>query len=205
MIAIIDYQMGNIRSLMNALEFLGCEHCLTRNAEEIVIADKIMLPGVGAFDLAMDNLKKFDLLDVLNCAVLEKKIPILGICLGMQLLASSGQENTQTKGLDWIDGAVESISLLDPDVRVPHIGFNSVTIFDKEPNLFAGLEDGTDFYFIHSYHMICKDSSDITSQVEYGEVDVVSSVQKDNVFGTQFHPEKSQNNGLTFLKNFISI
>jgi glutamine amidotransferase len=204
MIAIIDYKMGNIKSLENALDFLGCESCVTNQAQTILKADKIILPGVGAFDVAMKNLQKYNIIDSLNKAVFEKNIPILGICLGMQILATVGEENGPTDGLGWIDGSVKRFSLGDSKIRIPHIGFNSVDFEDNLPNLFEGLTKGADFYFVHSYHMICGSNSDVSSWTQYGEK-FVSSVQKGNIFGTQFHPEKSQSNGLKLLKNFISL
>lgn len=204
MIAIIDYKMGNIKSLENALEFLGCKSCVTNKVEKILSADQIILPGVGAFDLAMKNLQKYNLIEVVHKAVFEKNIPILGICLGMQILADSGEENGPTDGLGWIHGSVERFSFSDPKIRIPHVGFNSIHFENKSPNLFEGLRDEADFYFVHSYHMVCKDNSDVSSWTDYGEK-FVSSVQKGNIFGVQFHPEKSQSNGLTILKNFISL
>jgi len=204
MIAIIDYKMGNIKSLENALDFLGCESCVTNQAQTILNADKIILPGVGAFDVAMKNLQKYNIMDSLNKAVFEKNIPILGICLGMQILVTVGEENGPTDGLGWINGTVKRFSIGDSKIRIPHIGFNSVDFEDKSPNLFEGLTKGSDFYFVHSYHMICENNSDVSSWTQYGEK-FVSSVQKGNIFGTQFHPEKSQSNGLKLLKNFISL
>ncbi len=196
--------MGNIKSLENALDFLGCESCVTNQVQTILKADKIILPGVGAFDVAMKNLQKYNIMNSLNKAVFEKNIPILGICLGMQILATVGEENGPTDGLGWIDGSVKRFSLGDSKIRIPHIGFNSVDFENKSPNLFEGLTKGADFYFVHSYHMICGSNSDVSSWTQYGEK-FVSSVQKGNIFGTQFHPEKSQSNGLTLLKNFISL
>jgi len=204
MIAIIDYKMGNIKSLENALSFLGCESCITNKAEAILGADKIILPGVGAFDVAMKNLHKFNVIEPLQKAVFEKKTPLLGICLGMQILASHGEENGLTDGLGWIEGTVKRFSFEDANLRVPHIGFNSVDFEGRSPNLFQDLGKGVDFYFVHSYHMVCENNSDVSSWAEYGGR-FVSSVQKGNIFGTQFHPEKSQSNGLKLLRNFISI
>lgn len=204
MIAIIDYKMGNIKSLKNALDFLGCKSCVTNNAEIILSADKIILPGVGAFNIAMKNLQEFNLIRILKHAVFENNVPILGICLGMQILADMGEENGPTEGLGWIEGQVKHFSFSDSKIRIPHVGFNSVYFENKTPNLFKGLKRGADFYFVHSYHFVCKDNSDVSSWAHYGE-NFVSSVQKGNVFGVQFHPEKSQSNGLTVLKNFISL
>lgn len=196
--------MGNIKSLENALDFLGCKSCVTNKAEIILSADKIILPGVGAFDLAMKNLQKLNLIETLNQAVFEENIPILGICLGMQILADTGEENGPTDGLGWINGSVRHFSFSDSKLRIPHVGFNSIRFENKSPNLFNGLANGADFYFVHSYHMICERDSDVSSWTNYGEK-FVSSVQKGNIFGVQFHPEKSQSNGLTILKNFISF
>jgi len=204
MIAIIDYKMGNIKSLENAIGFLGCKSCVTNQADIILTADKIILPGVGAFDVAMKNLKKYQIIEPLTKAVFENNIPILGICLGMQLLATLGEENGLTEGLGWINGTVRRFSFDDEKIRIPHIGFNSVDYVDKSPNLFEGLTKGADFYFVHNYRMICEDNADVSSWTYYGEK-FVSGVQKGNVFGTQFHPEKSQSNGLKLLKNFISL
>jgi len=196
--------MGNIKSLENAIDFLGCESCVTNQPEKILHADKIILPGVGAFDIAIRNLKKYKIIEPLTQAVFEKKIQILGICLGMQILATYGEENGLNEGLGWINGTVKRFSFEDKKIRIPHIGFNSVDFETRSPDLFAGLTKGADFYFVHSYHMICTNSSDVSSWTQYG-TKFVSSVQKGNIFGTQFHPEKSQSNGLNFLKNFISL
>jgi glutamine amidotransferase len=204
MIAIIDYKMGNIQSLKNALNFLGAECCVTNDSDVIIGADKIILPGVGAFNIAMKNLQGFNLIGILNQAVFDNNTPILGICLGMQILADIGEEDGPTEGLGWIDGQVKRFSFSESKLRIPHIGFNSVYSENKNPNLFSGLKNGSDFYFVHSYRMACKENSDVSSWAYYGEK-FVSSVQKDNVFGVQFHPEKSQSNGLTVLKNFISL
>ncbi|KJJ85230.1 imidazole glycerol phosphate synthase subunit HisH [Candidatus Omnitrophus magneticus] len=204
MITIIDYKMGNIKSLMNALDFLGCGFCFTNSAETILKSEKIILPGVGAFDKAMENLMEFGLIDVLNEVVLNKKIPILGICLGMQILATSGEEHSACKGLGWIQGAVRHISRVAPDARTPHIGFNAVFKNEgKENILYQGLKDGTDFYFVHSYQMMCSRAEDVSGWIEYSGARLTASVQKDNIFGVQFHPEKSQSNGLALLKNFV--
>lgn len=202
MIAIVDYDMGNIKSLQNALDFLGAPSVVTKDPKKLLAADKIMLPGVGAFDLAMKNLKKFTLIPVLNAAF-EKKKKILGICLGMQLFAQLGTENGKTPGLGWIQGSVKKMKA-STRYRLPHIGFNSIRVQQKDNPLFHGISDGTDFYFVHSYAMVVKNKQDIAALTNYG-APVVASVAKDNIYGIQFHPEKSQSNGLTVLKNFISL
>ena len=194
--------MGNIKSLTNALEFLGARYSITRDAQAILEAKKIILPGVGAFNQAMDNLRHFHLVEVLERAVFEKHIPILGICLGMQILAEIGEENGPSKGLGWIKGIVKRFHFSNQKLSIPHIGFNSVYFEEKKSNLFKGLQNGADFYFIHSYHLVGEDDSDVVAFTDYGGK-FISAVQKDNIFGVQFHPEKSQSNGLTLLKNFL--
>jgi glutamine amidotransferase len=203
MIAIIDYKMGNVKSMMNAIGFLGCKPCLTNNAEEILDAEKIILPGVGAFDMAMHNLKNIGLIDILNQAVFEKQIPILGVCLGMHIFASRGEENEPAEGLGWISGEVKRFSFNTGSLRIPHIGFNSIHSIKRRPNLFEGLRYH-DFYFVHGYHLICEDQTDVSSWCHYG-YDFAASIQKGNIFGAQFHPEKSQSNGIIFLKNFLQL
>lgn len=202
MISIIDYGMGNIRSVQNALRYLGVKSEITDSPEKIVSSDKLVLPGVGAFNVAMHNIHEKGLLKPLNEAVLEKKIPILGICLGMQLLAQKGYEGGLTDGLGWIEGTIERFD--DSSPKIPHIGFNTTQIINKPHGIFNGLGGYVDFYYVHSYRMICKDSEDVTSWTEYGER-FVSSVKKENIFGTQFHPEKSQINGLRVLRNFLNL
>lgn len=205
MIAVIDYKMGNLGSLTNALSFLGCDFTVSSKPDEILSANKIILPGVGSFSAAMKHLEEWNLVVLLKEAVSRKNIPILGICLGMQILASSGEEGGPVAGLGLIKGSVNSISSKLPEARVPHIGFNSVDVKKRSPDIFEGISTGTDFYFLHSYHFDCGDIADISSTVEYGGYDFTASVQKGNVFGVQFHPEKSQGNGLRVLKNFISM
>jgi imidazole glycerol-phosphate synthase subunit HisH len=199
MIAIVDYKMGNIKSLKNAMDFLGADCCVTSKADEILNAEKIILPGVGAFNIAMKNLKELDLVEVLNRAVFEKNISILGICLGMQIFAARGEENELVDGLGWIKGTVKRFS---DDLRIPHIGFNEVDFKNKSLDLFSGIENGANFYFVHSYHIICEEPSDAIAWTDYGEK-FVSIVRRGNITGVQFHPEKSQSNGLVLLKNFI--
>lgn len=203
MITIVDYKMGNLRSVQNALSFLGYESRVSGNPDEIADSGMLILPGVGSFREAMKNIRGAGLEDALNEAVLNKKRPILGICLGMQLLASEGTEDGITKGLDWIPGTVQRFQFNDPSIRLPHIGFNSVYFKKTAQNLSEGLSESADFYFVHSYHFVCEDKY-VAGETDYQRL-FVSSVKRDNICGTQFHPEKSQFNGLRVLKNFIEM
>lgn len=204
MITIVNFKMGNIRSVVNALNYLGVTCRVSFDPAEIITSEKLILPGVGSFNVAMRNLNEAGLVGPLNEAVLEKKRPILGICLGMQLLAGVGEEDGETLGLGWIDARVERFKSDDPLIRIPHTGFNAVRFSSQGNRLFAPLSNHADFYFVHSYHMVCNRTEDVTGRADYyGEF--VASVEKDNVFGTQFHPEKSQSNGLMVLRNFAGI
>jgi glutamine amidotransferase len=201
MVVIIDYGMGNLFSVKNALDAIGVESIISDNPNDLKKADKIILPGVGAFPDGMKNLKNRGFVEVLEKEVLEKKKLFLGICLGMQLLASDGEEHKLTKGLGWIDGHVRKFNV-QSDFRIPHIGWNDIFI-KKENPLFGAIKTPV-FYFVHSYHIIPKDSSVVIATCNYGEEFVVA-IQKDNIFGVQFHPEKSQKCGLELLKNFIAL
>ena len=201
-IVIIDYGMGNIQSIVNALIFLGYKASLSRESEILNQADCYILPGVGAFGLAMENLKKYNLIDILEENVITKKKPILGICLGMQLLAKSSTEISFHKGLGWIDATIEELKVTE-DLRVPHVGWNAVEIRRELP-LFKGIASDSHFYFDHSFHMVCHDKSLLGSVAFYGE-SITASIQKDNIFATQFHPEKSQIAGLKLLRNFLNF
>lgn len=204
MITIVNYKMGNIRSVVNALEYLRVPCRVSSDPAEILASEKLILPGVGSFNVAMKNLNRAGLVSPLNEVVLDKKRPILGICLGMQLLAGAGEEDGETRGLGWIDARVVRFKFDDPLVRIPHTGFNAVHFSQRSSRLFASLSNHADFYFVHSYHMICNRAEDIIGRADYhGEF--VATVEKDNVFGTQFHPEKSQSNGLLVLRNFAGI
>ncbi|MBT6053550.1 MAG: imidazole glycerol phosphate synthase subunit HisH [Lentimicrobiaceae bacterium] len=204
MISIIDYGMGNIRSIQNALEYLETEYRVTNISDLILSSSKLILPGVGSFKVAMENLNKMDLIPTLNKAALEMKIPILGICLGMQLLGDYGEEEGGIQGLGWVSGRVQALSPDDSSLKVPHIGFNSTYFESQENNIFEGLPSQTDFYYVHGYSMICDDPGDVTSWTYYGNK-IVASIQRENICGVQFHPEKSQSNGLTVLNNFINL
>lgn len=201
-IVIIDYGMGNIKSVINALSFLGYIPILSHEHTLLNKADGYILPGVGAFGVAMQNLKKHDLITLLEKNILIYKKPILGICLGMQLLAKSSTEEGFCDGLGFIDAVVEEIPN-NSNLRVPHVGWNSLTIHKQNP-LFINIEQNTNFYFDHSFHMICQNRDIVSSTTSYG-IDIVASVQKENIFATQFHPEKSQSNGLKLLRNFLNF
>lgn len=202
MISIINYQMGNLQSLKNALDFLGIEHQVVENPSDLKKSEKLILPGVGSFKKAMENLKNQKLIDILNEKVLQDKIPVLGICLGMQLFASVGEENGITEGLGWIKGEVKRFSYDSKlELKVPHIGYNTAIFTKNNIPLYRGLNENADFYFVHSYRLVLNDENNVTSWTKYGEK-FVSSVQNKNIYGTQFHPEKSQSNGLRVLENF---
>jgi glutamine amidotransferase len=196
--------MGNIRSVQNALNFLGVEHKVINLSKEITEAEKLIIPGVGSFKKSMYNMNKFNFIDSLNEAVLDKKIPVLGICLGMQLMAEESEEAGKTKGFGWIKGTIKKFNAEKLKIKVPHVGFNTVFFEKEKQKLYKGLKKQADFYYVHSYRIHFDDCESISGWSKYGEK-IVASVQKDNIFGTQFHPEKSQSNGLLLLKNFAEI
>lgn len=202
MIAIIDLGMSNIKSVANALEFIGADICLTSAHKEIRDADRLVFPGQGTFGDCMKAIKSLDLFDLLNEEVLVNRKPFLGICLGMQILADCSHENGLHNGFGWIPGTVERLKDKDKTLRLPHVGWNTVNFQGKAHPLFRGVSNGTDFYFVHSYHFNCNDKEYIATESEYGE-NFTSAVYKDNIFATQFHPERSQSNGLKILTNFL--
>ena len=200
MIAIVDYGMGNIRSLRNALDCLGADVSVTSRPEDLARAERIVLPGVGAFGDAMNAIRERGLDESLDGEVRRKGKPFLGICLGMQLLAKSSNEHGRHAGLGWLDAEVERFEL-PGNFKVPHIGWN-----DIEPGsdpLFQGLDRSeSNFYFVHSYHMRCARSADVIARADYGGP-FTAAVRAGNVVATQFHPEKSQDNGMLILRNFM--
>jgi imidazole glycerol-phosphate synthase subunit HisH len=202
MIVIIDYNMGNTGSIVNMLKTVGAKAMISSNPKEIEQADKLILPGVGAFDKAMTNLKELEIIPLLNQKVVQQKTPILGICLGAQLLANSSEEGV-LPGLGWIDAQVKRFRF-EPSqthLKIPHMGWNLIKI-KKESLLLKNLEINSRFYFVHSYHIVCKNSEDVLTETFHG-YDFTSSVQKGNILGVQFHPEKSHKFGLKLLKNFV--
>ncbi len=200
-ILVVDHGMGNVKSVLNAVMSLGCEALVSSRREEILRADAFILPGVGAFGEAIKNLHDHGIVEVLTREVLEKKKPLLGICLGMQLLADNSEESGGHQGLGWIPARVLK---LDPGdgFRIPHVGWSQVKVVRPDP-LFKDLNGAHSFYFVHSYVLTCNDTY-ITAHFRYG-TGCVAAVQKDNVFGTLFHPEKSSAAGLQVLRNFLSL
>lgn len=200
MIAIIDYDAGNIKSVEKALQYLGEKAVITRDAGEILTADKVILPGVGAFGDAMEKLNRYGLVPVIH-EVVEKGIPFLGICLGLQLMFESSEEAPGVEGLGLLKGKIVRIPEGD-GLKVPHMGWNSLS-FPKEGRLFAGIPENSYVYFVHSYYLQAEEDI-VTATAEYG-VTIHASVEKGNVFACQFHPEKSSHTGLTILKNFVEL
>ena len=207
-VGIIDYGSGNIRSVFKSFEkaasLISSEIQITviKNANELKDIEKVVLPGVGAFADCMEGLKnRPDLIETLNIKILEEKKPFLGICVGMQLLANSSSEHGHTKGLSWLDGKVDNIKTLTEDIKIPHMGWNSI-IFDKDNSLLNNIKKGEDFYFVHSYQFNVKENNFVLAKTKYG-VDITAIVLKNNILGTQFHPEKSQRAGIQFIKNFL--
>jgi glutamine amidotransferase len=201
MVAIVDYGAGNIKSVENAVRFLGHEAVLTRDPAVILSADHVILPGVGAFGDAMTRLIKYGLDDVLR-EVAGRGIPLLGICLGLQLLFESSEESPGAQGLGILKGHI--LRIPDGEGRkVPQIGWNDLT-YPNPGKLFAGLPEGTYVYFVHSYYLRAEDPSIVTARTRYG-VDIDASVESGNVFACQFHPEKSEAAGMKILQNFLAI
>jgi glutamine amidotransferase len=198
-IVIIDYGMGNLRNVQRGFERIGLEAKLTRNKKEIQRASAIVLPGVGAFKDCMINLEKYGMVESLLRSI-EKGKPYLGICLGLQILFSESEEFGSHKGLDLIKGRVVRFKP-DPEHKVPHMGWNTVEI-EREVPMLQGIVSGDFFYFVHSYYVIPEDKKWISSFTTYG-LSFVSSIWKENIFATQFHPEKSQHKGLRILENFV--
>ena len=201
MIAIIDYDAGNIKSVEKALQKLGADVVITKDAETILTAEKVILPGVGAFGDAMANLKKYGLVEVIQ-KVVEKKTPFLGICLGLQLLFERSDETPGVEGLGILHGEILRIPDKD-DLKIPHMGWNSLHL-QNHGRLFEGLEEQSYVYFVHSYYLKAEDETIVKATTDYG-VNIHASVEKDNIFACQFHPEKSSEVGLHILKNFVEL
>ena len=209
-IAIIDYESGNLKSVSKAVE-LASNNILNKSDVKIINSagelknfDKVVLPGQGSFKQCYQSLLSIDgIIDELTNIVLEKQKPILGICVGMQLFSSFGDEDGGSKGFDWIKGIVNKINLTDKNLKLPHIGWNNISINQKS-KLFSGIENESHFYFVHSFAFDVENDQFISATTNYPTA-IVSAVEKDNIFGTQFHPEKSQENGIKILENFVKL
>lgn len=201
MIAIIDYDAGNIKSVEKALKTLGQDVVITRDADTILNADKVILPGVGAFGDAMGKLQDYGLVEVIH-KVVERNIPFLGICLGLQLMFESSEETPGVEGLGILKGKIVKIPE-NGELKIPHMGWNSLH-FQNEGRLFVNLPQDSYVYFVHSYYLQAEDESIVKATTDYSTC-IHASVEKNNVFACQFHPEKSSDVGLTILKNFCEI
>lgn len=204
MITIIDYGLGNILAFSYVYKRLGIPVAVAKSAADLKEATKLILPGVGAFDHAMELLQQSGMRDVLDELVLSRAVPVLGVCVGMQILASTSEEG-QLQGLGWVDGDVRrfvSVSNQQP-LRLPHMGWNDVNPVGSSA-LFAGLNSDVRFYFLHSYYFQCARSENVLAQTEYGTI-FSCAVQSKNIFGVQFHPEKSHHYGMRLLKNFAEM
>ena len=201
MVSIIDYDAGNVRSVENILRVMGQEYRITSSAEEILSADRIILPGVGAFGDAMEKLTSRGLVEVIHEAV-HRNIPFLGICLGQQLLFEESEESPGVRGLSLLPGRIVRIPEGDGR-KVPQIGWNDLS-FPRESRLFRGIPEGSYVYFVHSYYLEAADPADVAARTEYG-VRIDAAVEKGNLFACQFHPEKSERTGMRILENFLDL
>ncbi len=202
MIAVIDYDAGNIKSVEKAFSYLGETPVVTRDAKAILSADGVVLPGVGAFGDAMEKLRAYGLTEVIRECV-DKGVPFLGICLGLQLLFEESEESPGIEGLHILDGKILRIPS-GGGLKVPHIGWNNLQFSKPRGRLFEGLQENSYVYFVHSYYLQAADEGIVTAAADYG-VHIHASVEKDNVFACQFHPEKSSGVGMQILRNFINV
>ncbi len=205
-IVIIDYGSGNLHSIAKAVEkqSIGKEILVSNKAADLKNSSHIILPGVGAFADCMAGLKNIpEMIEELSRQVLEKKKHFLGICVGMQLLAEKGLEDGEHQGLGWIKANVVKIKPNDQSLKIPHMGWNNLNI-KKDHKIFAGIKNGDHVYFVHSYHMECKENKDIAATVDYG-CEITALIILQNIIGTQFHPEKSGETGLKLINNFLCL
>lgn len=201
MVAIIDYDAGNIKSVEKAIASLGKEACMTRDPDLLLKADQVILPGVGAFGDAMKKIRSYDLEEVIK-EIVQKGTPFLGICLGLQLLFEKSEESPGVRGLAILEGEIVRIPNA-PQLKIPHIGWNSLA-FPNKGRLFEGIDEPSYVYFVHSYYLKAKNKEIVTATTEYG-AHIEASVEKGNVFACQFHPEKSSEVGLAILNNFLKL
>ena len=206
-VTIVDYKSGNISSVINSLKEVAKNKVIievTSDLNKIKLSDKVVLPGQGSFKSCVDALNKISgLTDTLNEFVVNKKKPLLGICVGLQMFADIGYEETETKGLGWISGKVSKIDNQNGKYKLPHIGWNQINIV-KDSKIFKNIENNSHMYFVHSYEFVPEDKSVISATTDYSS-NIVCSVERENIFGTQFHPEKSDKMGLKIIKNFLNL
>ena len=201
-VGVIDYGMGNLCSVVSALEMVGANVEICHHPRTLKEVDRIILPGVGAFKDCIDTIIKLGFRDALNTEIMEVGKPIYGICLGMQIMSRGSSEFGNHKGLDWIDGDVIPLNPISKSLRVPHVGWNNIS-YNSNSSLFLDLPKSPDFYFVHSFYLQCDDKYNVEATCDYGQK-VTAAIKKDNIFATQFHPEKSQDYGLIMLKNFLA-
>ena len=206
-VTIVDYNSGNISSVINSFKEVAKDKVnieVTSDLNKIKSSDKVVLPGQGSFKSCIDALKNINgLVDALNDFAIINKKPLLGICVGLQMFADIGYEETETKGLSWLSGKVSKIDNQNGRFKLPHIGWNQINIV-KDSKIFKDIENNSHMYFVHSYEFIPKDKNVISATTDYSS-NIVCSVEKDNIFGTQFHPEKSDKIGLKIIDNFINL
>ena len=206
-VTIVDYNSGNISSVINSFKEVAKEKVnieVTADLNKIKSSDKVVLPGQGSFKSCVEALHKIvGLADILNEFAINNKKPILGICVGLQMFADIGYEETETKGLGWISGKVSKMDNQNGKYKLPHIGWNQINIV-KDSKIFKGIKNNSHMYFVHSYEFVPEDKNVITSTTDYSS-NIVCSVEKENIFGTQFHPEKSDKTGLKIIENFINL
>tara|TARA_B100001123_G_scaffold82691_1_gene94275 strand:+ start:1718 stop:2350 length:633 start_codon:yes stop_codon:yes gene_type:complete len=206
-VTIVDYKSGNISSVINSFKEVAKDEVnieVTSDLNKIKLSDKVVLPGQGSFKSCVDALNNIEgLVDSLNEFAISSKKPLLGICVGLQMFADAGYEETETKGLGWISGKVSKIDNKDGKYKLPHIGWNQINIV-KESKIFKNIDNNSHMYFVHSYEFIPSDKNVISATTDYS-TNIVCSVEKENLFGTQFHPEKSDKTGLQIIQNFINL
>jgi len=204
MISIVDYNIGNLGSVKNMISKIGFESQICNSQKDIRNAQKLILPGVGSFDACMHNLKRSGLIQAIEERVLVDKIPILGICVGMQLF-THGSDEGESEGLSWLDGKCQKFKFdnVNENLKIPHMGWNSVAT-NNHNSLFKEMEEDARFYFAHSFHVVLSDTKEILATSKYG-YEFISAIQKENIYGVQFHPEKSLKHGMKLLSNFLNI